>query len=213
MIKTVFLDNDGVLVDTEKYYFEASSAVAEKYGFGMTREMYLEFFLRTNGGFGGIGKELGWPEQKVAAVRAERDAVYKEYLATRDIALAGVAEGLERLSAIADLCVVTSSPRSCFDIIHGRTGFGRFFKLVVSEEQVKNHKPDPEPYRRAMKIMKATPESSIAIEDSERGLRAAVGAGLRCIIIPRELTKNQYFEKAFAVVGSFLEAVEVIKNI
>jgi HAD superfamily hydrolase (TIGR01509 family) len=212
MIKTVFLDNDGVLVDTEKYYFEASRAVAGKYGFDLTRGMYREFFLTTNGGFGGIGKKLEWPEEKVAAVRAERDAVYKRYLATREITLDGVAEGLERLSARAALCVVTSSPRSCFDIIHGRTNFGRYFKKVVSEEQVKNHKPDPEPYKKAMEIMGAEPESSIAVEDSERGLRAAIGAGLRCIIVPRELTKNQNFSKAFAVVNSFLDAVDIIKN-
>jgi HAD superfamily hydrolase (TIGR01509 family) len=211
-VKTVFLDNDGVLVDTEKYYFEASRHIAEQYGFELTREKYQELFLRTNGGFGSLGKQHGWPEEKIAAVRAGRDAIYKEYLATREIALAGVAEGLARLSARFELCVVTSSPRPCFDIIHGRTGFTRFFTKVVSEEQVKNHKPDPEPYCRAMEIMKAEPESSIAVEDSERGLAAAVGAGLRCIIVPRELTKDQDFNTAFAVVGSFLEAVELIKK-
>lgn len=212
MLTTIFLDNDGVLVDTEKYYFEASRYIAQKYGYEMTKEKYLEFFLRTNGGFRPVGKQLGWSEEKLASVRAERDAVYAEYLRTREITLPGVAEGLEKLSKQFDLCVVTSSPRRCFDIIHDRTGFMRFFKKVVDEDQVTNHKPHPEPYLTALAAMKVRPGNGLAIEDSERGLRSAAGAGLRCIVVPRELTKDQDFGKAFAVKKTFLEAVEVIER-
>jgi HAD superfamily hydrolase (TIGR01509 family) len=211
MLTTIFLDNDGVLVDTEKYYFEASRTTCRRHGYDLSRAEYQRFFLASGAGMREVGKRLGWTDEKVARVRAERDNCYAGLLKTREIALPGVAEGLERLSARFDLCIVTSSPREYFDIIHGRTGFMRFFKKVVDEEQVKNHKPHPEAYLTALAAMKVRPGNGIAIEDSERGLRSATAAGLRCIVVPRELTRDQDFSKAIAVKETFSEAVGMIE--
>jgi HAD superfamily hydrolase (TIGR01509 family) len=213
MLTTIFLDNDGVLVDTEKYYFEASRETCRRHGFDLSRAEYQKYFLASGAGMREVGKGLGWTEEKVAQVRAERDQCYGELLRTREIALPGVAEGLARLGARFDLCIVTSSPREYFDIIHGRTGFSRFFKKVVDEEQVTNHKPHPEPYLTALAAMNVRPENGIAVEDSERGLRSAAAAGLRCIAVPQELTKDQDFSRAFAVVKDFSGAVRNIERI
>jgi HAD superfamily hydrolase (TIGR01509 family) len=160
-----------------------------------------------------VGKGLGWSDEKIALVRAERDEFYQGLLRTREIALPGVEQGLTRLCARFGVCIVTSSPREYFDIIHGRTGFGRFFSRVVDEGQVKNHKPHPEPYLTALAAMGSRPETGLAVEDSERGLKSAVAAGLRCIAVPRELTKDQNFDKALAVVKTFQEAVVIIERI
>ena len=43
--KAVFWDNDGILVDTEKYYFEATSQILKKAGFELTKELYIDLFL------------------------------------------------------------------------------------------------------------------------------------------------------------------------
>jgi HAD superfamily hydrolase (TIGR01509 family) len=213
VLTTIFLDNDGVLVDTEKYYFEASRETCRAHGYDLTRADYQKFFLASGAGMREVGKGLGWTEEKIAGVRAERDARYGELLGTREIALPGVAEGLERLNARFDLCIVTGSPREFFDLIHRRTGFTRFFRHVVDAEMVPRHKPDPDPYLTALAAMNVQPGNGIAVEDSERGLRSAVGAGLRCIAVPRELTKDQDFSKAIAVVGTFGEAVEIIEKL
>ncbi|MBN2189579.1 MAG: HAD family phosphatase [Chitinispirillaceae bacterium] len=213
MLTTIFLDNDGVLVDTEKYYFEASRDVCRRNGYDLSRADYQKYFLASGAGMAAVGKGLGWTDEKVARVRAERDRRYGEILSTREITLPGVAGGLERLSARFDLCIVTGSPREFFDLIHRRTGFTRFFRHVVDAEMVARHKPDPDPYLAAMAAVNARPENGIAVEDSERGLKSACAAGLRCIVVPRELTRDQDFGKAMAVVNTFRDAVEIIERI
>ena len=208
MLSTLFLDNDGVLVDTEKYYFEANREICGNYGHTLDRDEYGELFLKTNRGVRHIFEPLGFSDGKIEALRAERDDLYASLLRTREIGLPGVEEGLQRLADRFALCMVTTAPRACIDIIHGRTGFLPFFKLVVTEEDVVRHKPDPESYLVAMKKMKVDPEQAIAFEDTERGVVSAAAAGLRCVVIPHALTHTQDFSKAAYRAKDFSDAVE-----
>jgi HAD superfamily hydrolase (TIGR01509 family) len=210
MISTIFLDNDGVLVDTEKYYFEANMETSRRYGYELTLEEYRRLFLAEGTGMRDVADRLGWSDEHFAGYRAERDALFYRLVTTREIVLPGVAEGLALLKSRFDLCIVTSCHRQLFDAVHRRTGFGRFFSRVVSEESVKRHKPHPEPYLTAMAIMRVTPEGCMAIEDSERGLRSAADAKLSCIIVPCEMTRDQIFTRADFVAASFLDAVDKI---
>jgi HAD superfamily hydrolase (TIGR01509 family) len=213
MISTLFLDNDGVLVDTEKYYFEANRDGCKKYGYHLTEGEYRKLFLTTNGGIRAIFESRGWSRERIDALRAERDKLYAQFLGSREIEFPGVRDGLERLAERFDLCMVTSSPRFCLDIIHGRTGYMRHFARVVCEQDVTRHKPDPEPYLVALKSMNVAPDAGLAIEDSERGVRSATAAGLRCIAIPQPLTRNQDFSGALAIEPGFAEAVRTIERI
>jgi HAD superfamily hydrolase (TIGR01509 family) len=213
MITTIFLDNDGVLVDTEKYYCEANQVTCSRYGYDLTRVEYQRLFLASGSGLRQVGDRLGWSDEMLASVRAERDRLYGTLLQTREIVLPQVEEELARLSGRFDLCVVTSSPRSFFDIIHQRTGFLRFFRCVISEESVTKHKPDPEPYLIALRAMETEPGNGLAVEDSNRGVRSAAGAGLRCIAAPRDLTRDQDFSGAAAVVDGFNGVVSAIERL
>ena len=213
MITTIFLDNDGVLVDTEKYYCEANQVTCARYGYDLTRTEYQHLFLASGIGLRQVSDLLGWSDETLASIRVERDRLYGTLLQTREIVLPQVEEGLARLSNRFDLCVVTSSPRSFFDCIHERTGFSRFFRHVVSGECVTKHKPDPEPYMIALRAMRSAPENGLAVEDSNRGVQSAIGAGLRCIAAPRKLTKDQDFSGAVAVVENFTNVASVIERL
>ena len=56
-------------------------------------------------------------------------------------------------------------------------------------------------------------QECIVIEDSERGLAAAVAAGLRCIAIPTELTRGGDFSQAFAVIEDVREIPSILNRI
>ena len=58
----------------------------------------------------------------------------------------------------------------------------------------------------------AKPEEAVAVEDSERGLRAALAAGMECYVIPTELTRHSNFEGALEILDNVFEVAERIRG-
>ena len=56
----------------------------------------------------------------------------------------------------------------------------------------------------------STRQSACAIEDTERGLRSAVAAGMRCAVIPHELTRGGNFSDAWRVLDHALQVPDLV---
>ena len=110
-----------------------------------------------------------------------------------------VRETIEALSGNVRLAIVTGSPRDKVMLMHGDNGLLDYFEVIVTDDEISNAKPHPEPYLKAMEMLGVEPSRCLAVEDSRRGLDSAVAAGLRCIAVPNALTRIQRFERAFAV--------------
>ncbi len=196
MTKAIFWDNDGILVDTEKLYYKASKITFAKIGIDLTSEMYIQYFLKQSHGTWHLAKVLGYSDETISELRNERNQLYSKLLETEIEIIDGAESVLSELYGKVKMGIVTSSRKDHFEIIHKQTGFLKYFDFIVTSEDVKNTKPDPEPYIKALELSGMKKEESIVIEDSERGLRAAISAGLKCYIIPTELTKNSNFTGA-----------------
>ena len=79
--------------------------------------------------------------------------------------------------------------------------------MVLTREQYRRSKPDPEPYLCAVARLGLTPAECLVIEDSERGLRAARAAGIACWVIPSSLTARERFEGASAILPDLTAAM------
>jgi beta-phosphoglucomutase-like phosphatase (HAD superfamily) len=106
--------------------------------------------------------------------------------------------------------VVTSTRREHFEIAHARTGLAKYLDFVIVREDCQYPKPSPEPYLTAIKRHGLQPQESVVIEDSERGLVAAVAAGLECFIVPSEWSKDGDFRKASKVLESIRDVPEEV---
>jgi HAD superfamily hydrolase (TIGR01549 family) len=201
MYRTILWDNDGILVKSEDLYYEATREIMRGVNVELTLETYRRYFLKESGGAWHLVRELGHNQGFVEKLRAARNDLYGRLLATRDIAVEGAGEVLRRLAGRFRMGIVTSSKREHFEIIHRRTGFLPYFDFVVGEGDYRRSKPDPEPYRIAVERCGGWPEECLAIEDSERGLAAAKGAGLACWVIPTALTADSNFSMADRVVA------------
>lgn len=203
--RAILWDNDGVLVDTERWYFQATREVMAEVGIELTPALYFEHFLASSGGTWHLAAARGLSEAEIDALRAKRNRKYLHHLDTEALPIPGVQETLEALRPHFRMAIVTSSRRDHFEAIHRRTGFLPFFDFALTHDDYTNSKPDPEPYRRAIERMGLPASECLAIEDAPRGLAAARAAGLDCWVIPTELSRAADFSRATRVLGSVHE--------
>ena len=87
------------------------------------------------------------------------------------------------------------------------------FDQVISATMVENGKPKPDIYRYACEQIKENPKDCIAVEDAPNGIRSAIDAGLRTIMVPDLTPPTEEMQKElFAVADSLLDVIQIIKN-
>jgi HAD superfamily hydrolase (TIGR01509 family) len=206
-IKAILWDNDGVLVDTEHLFFCASRETLARIGIELTQQIYVEFVLKQSKGIWHLAAEKGIPEPEIVRLRAERDALYSQLLREGRTVIDGAEETLDRLYGRFTMGIVTSSRRDHFEIIHQSTNLLRYFDFVVASGDYTRYKPDPEPYLIAIERTGLAKDACIAVEDSERGLTAAIRAGIRCLVVPNGMTKDGDFSGAYKVLNDVRQVV------
>ena len=202
MFDAILFDNDGVLVDTEHLYFRANQEALAGVGIQLDADAYVQLFLREGRGAWHLARERGLGPGDIDALRAARDRRYFELVGSADVMIPGVADIVPALARRYRLAIVTSSEKGPFARTHARTGLLEHFELVLAQGDYARGKPEPDPYLRAVERLGVEGDRCLVIEDSERGLRAAKAAGLRCWVIPSGLTAGGRFEKADAVFDS-----------
>ncbi len=211
--KAIFWDNDGVLVDTEQFYFEANRRVYAEHDIELSLEQYKQFFLLESRGAWHLMDGKGYSEEKIESLKKQRNGIYAELVSTEDIIVESAAQTLEQLSPHYFMAIVTSAYREHFEVIHARSGFMKYFSFVLANGDYARSKPQPDPYLLAIERSGFAPADCIVVEDSERGLRAAKAAGLDCFVIKTEMTADADFSKADRVFDSLGEVREVLLNL
>lgn len=199
MIEVILWDNDGVLVDTEEMFFATTRAALARAGVALTQERYVHFALTSGRSAFDQLEAAGWSPEQVLALRHERDLAYAALLSSGCRPMEGVIETLERLKGKARMAVVTTSLRKHFDLAHKNSELRPYFELILAREDYDQSKPHPEPYLTALKRLGVRAERCVVIEDSARGLQAALAAELRCIVVPNDFTRVSSFDGAIAV--------------
>jgi HAD superfamily hydrolase (TIGR01509 family) len=205
MIKAILWDNDGILVDTEKFYYQATREILARYNVNLTKELYIENLLIQSRGAWHLIQDNNLSDSEIEKIRDERNLLYCELIKNADVLINGVAETLKNLHKNFRMAVVTSSRKEHFYLIHSKTNLIQYFDLVLTREDYKESKPNPEPYLLAVKKLGLEKNECLVIEDSERGLIAANAAGLDCWVIPNELTCGLNFSSASRIFRSIKE--------
>ena len=205
----IFWDNDGVLVDTERYYLQASREALARVDIELSNEQFAEISLAAGQSIFDIAVTSGVSEQSIAELKEWRYWRYAGLLGQEEITLDGVADVLNDLHGRLGLAVVTSSQKHHFDIIHNRTGFLPYFDFCLTREDYTNSKPSAEPYQLALEYSGLASEKILVIEDSPRGLRAAKAAGLACWVIPGHHTSAHDFPEADRILSDIRDVMDL----
>ena len=191
----ILFDHDGVLVDTEFWYFKAGERALADIGLTLDKDRYLRDMSD------GLGtwvqaRAAGVDEPTIDRQRKVRDEYYQEYLRREAIEIEGVVEALAELSRLVRMAIVTTSKRADFDVIHEERQIRQFMDFVLVREDYRHSKPHPEPYLTGLQRFGAAKEETLVVEDSARGLRSAVAAGIDCAVVHNDFTKTQDFTQA-----------------
>jgi HAD superfamily hydrolase (TIGR01509 family) len=180
----VVFDLDGTLIDSEQVWADVRRPfVLDHGGTWHERAQATMIGMRTTEWAQYIHDDLGvaLPPEQIAAQVV--DAVTKSLVQSLPI-LPGAQAALERLAGAYPLGLATSAALPVARAVLEEAGWARFFKAVVSADEVVRGKPAPDVYLCTLELLGAAPAESAAVEDSANGIRSAAAAGLAVVAIP-----------------------------
>lgn len=191
----VLFDHDGVLVDTEHWYFMAGRRALAEIGIDLDLGRYVRD-MAAGAGTWAPARAAGVDDRTIGRLRDVRNSYYQEYLRTERIEIEGVVDVLAELSRTVRMAIVTTSKPQDFAMIHRARDIVRFMDFVLTRDDYTRAKPDPEPYLTALARFGASLQEALVVEDSARGLRSAVAAGIDCVVVDNAFTRAQDFSRA-----------------
>lgn len=179
-INGVIFDMDGVIFDTERIYLEEWIEIFNKYGYKMTKEIYLPCMGTGRVHIKKRFKEIYGEDLPIEKMYLEKDAMLKEAVINGKIPIKiGAIEILDYLKkSNIKIALATSATKERMFMQINSAKIEDKFDALICREDVKNLKPDPEIFLLAAKKLHVKPEECIVIEDSEAGIKAAYNGGM-----------------------------------
>lgn len=193
MIRAVIFDFDGLIVDTEGPIFRAWERIYRERGHELPLDRWLTIIGTTSAAFDplvDLGERMGETLDKAELDELER--LYYREATVRQELLPGVGRYLRDARQFALKTGIASSSSRAWVMEHlERLGIAGDFDVIVSRDDVRQSKPDPELYQLALARLAVRADEALALEDSHNGVRAAKAAGIFCVAVPNPLTASQ----------------------
>ena len=216
-LNAVFFDVDGTIAETEDLHRRSFNESFKEFSLDWywDEAIYKEL-IQMGGGQERIKHYINraWPEmlnyknltKYISSIHKIKNEIYEDYLTESSIRLRpGVLRLITELrEKEVKLGLVSSTSEENVNNLFQKglkIELNDYFDIVAHGECTINKKPSPEIYEWILEKLKLPPQSCVVIEDSPRGLEAAVGANLRVIITPSVFTENEKFNGAKLVIS------------
>jgi HAD superfamily hydrolase (TIGR01509 family) len=204
MIKLIIFDLDGVLVDAKNIHFESlNEALGTEYFIEWNEHLSKYDGLKTNQKLEILTKEKGLPIDSYHEIWKE-----KQRLTLKKLNELKPSNQLQVcISSLVNhgykIACCSNSIRKTVLTVLSKLGIIEYFDLILSNEDVKNSKPHPEIYWKAMSTIGVLPEETLIIEDSPFGLLSANRANSHVMRVksPKDITYDNIYKHLNNQVG------------
>ena len=185
--RAVLWDMDGTLIDSEELHWIAWRETMAAQGHSITHEQFLSSFGQRNDTIisGWLGA-TATPEL-IAKIGDAKEKRYRDLVLKNGISpLPGVIHWIHRLHEQQWLqAIASAAPRLNVEVVLDALNAAHCFQAIVSAEDVRKGKPDPEVYLTAASKVGAPPARCVVVEDASAGIEGARRAGMRSIGVSR----------------------------
>ncbi len=201
----VIFDMDGVLIDTVQLNWQAHNEFLARYDVHISGDQLADYVGRA------LDDQVAMINQRydLAIKTAEFEAAIasvEDRLHTHVKPKPGVIQLIQELNRLeVPIAVGTSTPRAAALKRLKTAGLLHYFDIIVTRDEVENHKPDPSVYLYAAKQLKQQPKTCVVIEDAPSGLAAAHNAAMKCCVVEVPYVPVQAVYEADLVVTSLEE--------
>lgn len=195
-VRALIFDFDGLILDTEVAIFDAWRELYEEHGFPLTLETWAQFVGSDYDPKVELEQFLGRALDWTPLIDRRRKRVNDILMDKQP--MPGVRERLREAQEHGLVCAVaSSSSHSWVDGWIDRLELRPYFSHVSCLEDTGKSKPDPSLFLHAAAALSVDPAEAIVLEDSLNGLRAAHAAGMRCVVVPCDVTRHLAFDGAW----------------
>jgi len=202
MLKAVIFDFDGVITDSEILHLRAFNQSLAQYGIEITKNDYYTMYL----GFNDtdcykllIEKGLlKMDEQQINTLMIQKKKIFEQLAKAEGKMIEGVRDFLNMLEQNnTPMAICSGALLTEVEMVLEEARLRHLFEVIVSGEQVKKGKPNPEGFLLSLQRLNENRENPITanqcvvIEDSHWGLEAAKAAGMHTIAVTNSYDAGQ----------------------
>lgn len=193
MLRAIIFDMDGVICDSEGLHMQATQDVLKEQGIHITDQEYYDKYLAHDdrGSFESAFQEHQKPIPEIKALNAMLSAkarAFDELMKDGLVIYPGVDAFVKKAAKKYQLALASGARRLEVEYVLKKAKIRDVFAGIVSADEVKNGKPQPEAFERALELMNqsrldGTPviqkSETLVIEDSPRCIRTAKALGMK----------------------------------
>jgi HAD superfamily hydrolase (TIGR01509 family) len=192
MIKALIFDFDGLILETEEPQYHSWLEIYQSFGIHLSLSDYGKligsadiFFDPYQNLEDAVGRKLDWEVLEKKRQKLEMDLILiKE-------PMPGILNYLQEAKRMnLRTAVASSSSRQWVEGHLNRLSLKGYFDCLLTSDDVKKTKPDPELFLTAARKLEVKPEEAVIFEDSANGILAANRAKIFCVAVPTVITSQ-----------------------
>ena len=204
MVKAIFFDFNGVIIDDESIQMKAYQEVLREHKIDLTEEWYFSALGMDDKTFVRAMFERGnqpLSEENLSGVLNAKTELHRKMIDDELPLFPGIVTFLKATSRHFDLGLVSMANPIEIGYVFERAKFSSLFSVVVSAEDVTRCKPAPDCYstglaklneeRQRKRHLPLLANECLAIEDSPPGIQSAAGAGMRTLGVTNTVSESE----------------------